>query len=205
MLGLGITVPGVVDKEQSMLIFAPTLGLRNALLQSLNNIFSHYPVHIENDANASGYAESWIRKGTRNLVYVSIERGVGGALFLNNTRYTGDNGRSGEFGHICIVPNGRTCRCGKRGCLEAYCSTSRLSDDLDITLEDFFTMLHQGNQQIALTWTCYRDHLTDGLAMIRAALDCDLVLGGMLAAYLEDELPIIRQEVCKKTVFTMYI
>ena len=41
--------------------------------------------------------------------------------------------------------------------------------------------------------------------MIRAALDCDLVLGGMLAAYLEDELPIIRQEVCKKTVFTMYI
>ena len=112
-----------------------------------------------------------------------------------------DNGRSGEFGHICIVPNGRSCRCGKRGCLEAYCSTSRLSDDLGITLEEFFSMLKCGNQQIALTWEQYRNHLTDGLAIIRMGMDCDIVLGGMLAAYLEDHLDLIRQEVCQKTLF----
>lgn len=201
MLGLGITVPGIVDQEQGVLVFAPTLGLRDVPLRQLKDFFSSRPVFIENDANASGYAESWVRKGTKNLVYVSLERGVGGALFLNDARYTGDNGRSGEFGHICIVPNGRPCRCGKRGCLEAYCSTSRLSDDLDISLEDFFHMLRQGNDQIALTWKQYRDHLTDGLAIIRTSMDCDIVLGGMLAAYLEEELPIIRREVCQKTLF----
>ena len=62
-------------------------------------------------------------------------------------------------------------------------------------------MLKCGNHQIALTWEQYRNHLTDGLAIIRISLDCDIVLGGMLAAYLEDQLELIRQEVCQKTLF----
>ena len=62
-------------------------------------------------------------------------------------------------------------------------------------------MLDKGNDQIALTWQHYRRYLTDGLAMIRTALDCDIVLGGMLAAYLEGEMPEIRREVCEKTLF----
>lgn len=201
MLGLGITFPGIVDREQQRLIFAPTLGLRDVSLEEIRPYFDRYPLFIENDANASGYAESWLRKSTRNLVYLSVERGVGGALFFNSGRYTGDNGRSGEFGHIRLVPGGRLCRCGRHGCLEAYCSTSRLSDDLDITLEEFFTMLDNGNDQIALTWQRYLSHLTDGLAMIRMALDCDIVLGGMLAAHLEKHLDTIRREVCRKTLF----
>lgn len=201
LLGVGITMPGIVDNEKGKLVFAPTLGLRDVPLTEISGSFSKYPVFVENDANASGYAESWARRGQRNLVYLSLERGVGGALLLNNERYTGDNGRSGEFGHICVVPNGKLCRCGKRGCLEAYCSTSRLSDDLGITLEDFFSMLRSGNDQIALTWAQYRQHLTDGLAIIRVSLDCDIVLGGMLAAYLGEELEGIREEVCSKTLF----
>ncbi len=200
LLGVGITVPGIVDAERTLLVFAPTLELRNVPMCQLTDAFP-YPVRMENDANASGYAESWTRKETRNLIYLSLERGVGGAILMGNRPYTGDNGRSGEFGHICIVPDGRPCRCGKRGCLEAYCSTSRLSDDLGITLEEFFSMLKCGNQQIALTWEQYRHHLTDGLAIIRMSLDCDIVLGGMLAAYLEDQLELIRQEVCQKTPF----
>lgn len=201
LLGVGITVPGIVDAEREQLVFAPTLDLRNIPLPELTEAFSAYPVRVENDANASGYAESWVRSENRNLIYLSLERGVGGAILMGDKPYTGDNGRSGEFGHICIVPNGRPCRCGKRGCLEAYCSTSRLSDDLGITLEEFFSMLKCGNQQIALTWEQYRHHLTDGLAIIRMGMDCDIVLGGMLAAYLEDQLECIRQEVCQKTLF----
>lgn len=200
LLGVGITVPGIVDAERERLVFAPTLELRDIPLAEITGAFS-YAVRIENDANASGYAESWARSESRNLIYLSLERGVGGAILMGNKPYVGDNGRSGEFGHICIVPDGRPCRCGKRGCLEAYCSTSRLSDDLGITLEEFFSMLKCGNYQFALTWEQYRHHLTDGLAIIRMGMDCDIVLGGMLAAYLEDQLDLIRQEVCQKTLF----
>nr|WP_317322996.1 ROK family protein [uncultured Flavonifractor sp.] len=201
LLGLGITVPGIVDAERERLVFAPTLDLRDIPLCEITAAFSAYPVRVDNDANASGYAEAWARRENRNLVYLSLERGVGGAILMGERPYTGDNGRSGEFGHICVVPNGRPCRCGKRGCLEAYCSTSRLSDDLGITLEEFFSMLKSGNQQIALTWEQYRGHLTDGLAIIRMGMDCDIVLGGMLAAYLDEHLDQIRQEVCEKTLF----
>ena len=200
LLGVGIAVPGIVDAERARLLFAPTLELRDVPLEEITSGFP-YAVRVENDANASGYAECWARKENRNLIYLSLERGVGGAILMGNKPYVGDNGRSGEFGHICIVPDGRPCRCGKQGCLEAYCSTSRLSDDLGITLEEFFTMLKCGNHQIALTWEQYRNHLTDGLAIIRISLDCDIVLGGMLAAYLEDQLELIRQEVCQKTLF----
>ena len=199
LLGVGITVPGIVDAERERLVFAPTL-LRDIPLAEITEAFS-YSARVENDANASGYAESWARREGRNLIYLSLERGVGGAILMGNKPYIGDNGRSGEFGHICVVPDGRPCRCGKRGCLEAYCSTSRLSDDLGITLEEFFSMLKCGNHQIALTWEQYRHHLTDGLAIIRMSMDCDIVLGGMLAAYLEDQLELIRQEVCQKTLF----
>ena len=200
LLGVGITVPGIVDAERDQLVFAPTLELREVPLSELTDAFP-YAVRVENDANASGYAESWARSESRNLIYLSLERGVGGAILMGNKPYHGDNGRSGEFGHICVVPDGRPCRCGKKGCLEAYCSTSRLSDDLGITLEEFFSMLKCGNYQIALTWEQYRHHLTDGLAIIRMSMDCDIVLGGMLAAYLEDQLDLIRQEVCQKTLF----
>ena len=62
-------------------------------------------------------------------------------------------------------------------------------------------MLKCGNQQIALTWDQYRNYLTDGLAIIRMGMDCDIVLGGMLAAYLEDQLEQLRREVCQKTLF----
>lgn len=200
LLGVGIAVPGIVDAERARLLFAPTLELRDVPLEEITSGFP-YAVRVENDANASGYAECWARKENRNLIYLSLERGVGGAILMGEKPYVGDRGRSGEFGHICVVPDGRPCRCGKRGCLEAYCSTSRLSDDLGITLEEFFTMLKCGNHQIALTWEQYRNHLTDGLAIIRISLDCDIVLGGMLAAYLEDQLELIRQEVCQKTLF----
>lgn len=201
LLGVGISVPGIVDAQRQRLVFAPTLDLRDVPLSDLTEAFSAYPVRVENDATASGYAESWVHSEKRNLVYLSLERGVGGAILLGGKPYTGDNGRSGEFGHICIVPDGRPCRCGRRGCLEAYCSTSRLSDDLGLRLEEFFHMLRCGNQQIALTWERYRNSLTDGLAMIRMGMDCDIVLGGMLAAYLEDHLEQLRREVCQKTLF----
>ena len=73
-----------------------------------------------------------------SMAYLSLENGVGGAVLVNGDLYAGDNRRSGEFGHMCVEPGGLPCKCGKRGCLEAYCSARRISDDINITLKDFF-------------------------------------------------------------------
>ena len=201
LLGVGITLPGIIDQTEGRLVMAPTLELWDVPLEELYRYFSRYPVFIENDANASGYAERWMEKGQNNMVYVALERGIGGAIFWGDKQYTGDHGRSGEFGHLRIVPNGRLCHCGRRGCLEAYCSISRLSDDLGLTLGEFFSTLREGDQQAAAIWEEYRDHLTDALANLRTNFDCDIVLGGTLAPYLKELLPEICWELGEKTLF----
>lgn len=201
LLGVGITLPGIIDQTEGKLVMAPTLELWDVPLEEIYRYFSRYPVFIENDANASGYAERWIDEKENNMVYLALERGIGGAIFWGDGQYTGDNGRSGEFGHLCIVPNGRLCHCGRRGCLEAYCSISRLSDDLGLTLEEFFSALRGGDQQAAAIWEEYRDHLTDALANLRTSFDCDIVLGGTLSFYLEELLPEICWELGEKTLF----
>lgn len=201
LLGVGITLPGIINQTEGRLVMAPTLELWDVPLEELYRYFSRYPVFIENDANASGYAERWMDKGQNNMVYVALERGIGGAIFWGDKQYTGDHGRSGEFGHLRIVPNGRLCHCGRRGCLEAYCSISRLSDDLGLTLGEFFSALREGDQQAAAIWEEYRDHLTDALANLRTNFDCDIVLGGTLAPYLKELLPEICWELGEKTLF----
>ncbi len=194
LLGVGITLPGIVEKDRDIVTFAPTLGLHNEKLQTNLECFP-YEVDVENDANASGFAEWWCRTDAKNIVYLSVERGVGGAILLDGRTYSGDHNHSGEFGHACIVPDGRPCRCGKRGCFEAYCSTSRLSDDLGITLDEFFDMLQAGNEQISLTWNRYLKQLARGIANIRVVFDCDIVVGGALASHIGPHLEELRREV----------
>lgn len=135
-----------------------------------------YPCFIENDANAGGIAEWWNHEDHENMVYLSVQRGVGGAVLLDGVRYMGHHHHSGEFGHMCIVPNGKPCLCGMRGCLEAYCSTARISTDLGITREEFFASLEAGNPDYLATWKEYLDYLAIGINNIRMVLDCNIVL-----------------------------
>lgn len=201
MLGVGLTFPGIIDRGKGKLVMAPTLDLWDVPLDEIYRHFSHYGVYAENDANASGYVERWLDGGRRDMIYLSLRRGVGGAILLRDRQYTGDNGRSGEFGHMRIVPAGRQCSCGRRGCLEAYCSIDRLSVDLGVTLKTFFSRLEAGDGDFIAVWEEYRNHLTDALCMIRVNFDCDIVLGGELAPYLEPHLPELYWELGEKALF----
>lgn len=202
LLGVGIALPGVIDQEEGKIVMAPTLELWDVSLEEIYPYFSRYHVFLENDASASGCAGRWMEQGRSSMVYLSLDRSVGGAIFWEDRQYMGDHGRGGEFGHLCVVPNGRRCLCGRRGCLEAYCSTSRLSDDLGITLDDFFAALRENDGQAAAIWEEYRGHLTDALSNLRTSFDCDIVLGGALSPYLEERLPELYWELGEKILFT---
>ncbi len=182
-LGVGVTIPGIVDGGQEVITTAPTLGVNTLDAKGLVRHIP-YPVHLVNDANAGGFAEWWDRTGVDHMAYLSLSRGVGGAILINGVAYLGVNARSGEFGHMCIHPGGAQCSCGRRGCLEAYCSTARLSDDLGISLEQFFAGLAQGNADFARLWDAYLDDLAIGVGNIHTNLDCGIVLGGKLSQFL---------------------
>lgn len=202
LLGVGITLPAVLDEEKDEVKLSPTLQMRNISLGTIREPIP-YPTYIENDGTSGGFAE-WFE--SRNAVgsdiaYLYLENGVGGAVFINGAPYFGKNKRSGEFGHMCVEPGGLPCNCGKRGCLEAYCSTLRISAKLRITVEEFFEDLEKGNPDYQALWQDFLEHLAIGINNIRMALDCDVILGGLLAQYLEPYMPQLRSIVAARNTF----
>lgn len=200
LLGVGICLSAIIDAENNSIFYAPTLGLRNVSMQGLIDAIP-YPVHPENDATSGGFAEWFIGSEGGSLAFLSLAAGVGGTVFANGDKYLGVNHRSGEFGHMCLEKDGLLCTCGKRGCLEAYCSSSRISSDLGISLEEFFRRLGDGDTNMQALWDDYLEHLALGIHNIRMALDCRIVLGGMMAGYLGPYLPRLRELVAEADPF----
>ena len=194
LLGVGMTFPAIISPEGDRIFFAPTLGLRDVPISGLIRDIP-YPVHVDNDGSASGHAECFVRGGQQDMVYLSLEYGVGGAVLMDGELYRGHSGRSGEFGHICVEPGGLRCNCGKYGCLEAYCSPLRVEKTLGLTLEEFFRGVEEHiPESEALLYDMLR-HLAVAVNSIHLTLDCDVILGGFLSEYLAPYLPILRRYV----------
>ena len=183
LLGVGVTIPGLISPDGTTIYDAPPLGIRNkALHQFLDQ--APFPIHVENDGSSSGHAEWFARKMPENMVYLSLETGVGGAVLIDGKPYHGANRRSGEFGHICVEPGGLQCSCGRRGCLEAYCTMRRIRNDLGVSYETFFHGLELHLPEYEALWFDILRHLAIGINAIRLSLDCDIILGGLLTEYL---------------------
>ena len=194
VLGVGITIPGILTPDHAGIFFAPTLGLRDVPLQELTQGLP-YPVHVDNDGSTSGHAECFVRGGRQNLAYLSLEDGVGGAVLMAGQPYEGDHARSGEFGHICVEPGGRLCSCGRHGCLEAYCSARRVEESFGVDVESFFRGVEAHDPAYENLLYDMLRHLATAINTIRMTLDCDVVLGGFFSEYLQPWLPVLRQYV----------
>lgn len=124
LLGIGLSAPGPVDIHKGQLLFAPNLQWKDVPMREIFSRRTGLEVFVENDANAAAIAEHLFGKARRDtdfiLLYVGV--GLGGGLFLNGKLYRGKNGYAGEIGHLPVFadPLQSPCRCGKRGCWEAY-------------------------------------------------------------------------------------
>lgn len=123
---IGVATPGVV--KDGVVISAPNLGWTNAPLGELVYSLTGRPTFVANDANSAAYAEAiWgCGVGEPSLVAITLGTGVGGGMVFDKKIYEGINGFAAEIGHMVVETDGRQCACGKRGCLEAYCSASAL-------------------------------------------------------------------------------
>ncbi|MDC3416065.1 ROK family transcriptional regulator [Aquibacillus salsiterrae] len=140
IIGIGIGVPGIVSNEGSILL-APNLGWENIDLKTVIEETFGLPVIIENEANAGAYGEKMFGAGKdfSNIIYISVGIGIGVGLILNDSLYKGNNGFSGELGHMTIEINGLKCRCGNRGCWELYASEQALikrAEELELVSSD---------------------------------------------------------------------
>jgi len=122
-LGIGVAVPGLIDKIKGVLEFAPNLGWKDVSISKIFKEKYDLPVILNNEAKAAAIGErgSYYPQ-VNNMVFVSINEGIGCGLYINGSLYRGASGNAGEFGHITINTNGTKCHCGNRGCWEIYAS-----------------------------------------------------------------------------------
>lgn len=123
---IGIATPGIV--KDGIVVTAFNLYWTNAELKKILSDVTKRPTYVANDANAAAYAEAVCGsgRGAKSLVAFTLGTGVGGGIVIDGKIWEGINGFAAEMGHTVLVAGGRSCVCGKRGCLEAYCSATAL-------------------------------------------------------------------------------
>ncbi|MDB4908482.1 MAG: hypothetical protein JWO05_3266 [Gemmatimonadetes bacterium] len=207
-LGIGIGAPGPLDRERGLVLIAPNLGWRDFPLRDRISGRLGLPATLDNDANCATVGEWWqgAARGGRNVVGITIGTGIGGGLIFDGRLFHGSSDLAGEIGHTTIELNGRHCKCGNYGCLEAYASgpaiatrarevlvreeTSSLIPQMvggqyeRITAQTVYDASHQGD---AVAQEIVRDtakYLGAGIANLLNTLNVDVVVvaGGVTAA-----------------------
>lgn len=124
IVGAGIGSPGPLNTETGVVILTPNLGWVNMPLRDRIADALQLPATLDNDANCAIFGEWWrgAAQGVDHVVGLTIGTGVGGGIVLDGEIYHGASDVAGEIGHMTIEANGRRCKCGNDGCLEAYAS-----------------------------------------------------------------------------------
>lgn len=228
IIGIGVACGSPMDAERGIILGPPNLQSWNPvpIKEILEAELALY-TQLENDANAGALAE-WLfgaGRGKRNVVYMTMGTGIGGGLILDGRLYRGANGNAGEVGHMRVVrQGGPMCGCGKRGCLEAFCSgpaiARRTKEALQrlpqggaataclalaceleaVTAEHLFAAARQGDALAQQLVDETAHYLGVGLANIIQALNPEVIVLGTIATEQGDFfLDRVRRVVCEET------
>ncbi|MBZ9686019.1 ROK family transcriptional regulator [Clostridium estertheticum] len=210
ILGIGFSLPGTVNEESLILELAPNIGMKNVSFKRFFQLLQ-FPIYIENEANSAAFGELnlGIAKKMRNLVYLSINEGIGAGIVIQDCLYKGKNKRAGELGHMTIVPNGKLCNCGRKGCLEQYASIKSLMEDYNYknskpvsTLNEFFSRVEQKEDLAMLALEKYLSFLAIGIQNILLILDPHyVVLGGEISDFSEYYLKDLKEKIFVENSF----
>jgi predicted NBD/HSP70 family sugar kinase len=208
--GIGINLPGPLVATDLSFVGPTTLeGWRDlSILDELRDL-TGLPVHysVDSVAGALGEALFGVAKNLDNFYYLHLSAGLGGALVVNRSAYTGANGNATEIGHIPVVPQGKPCYCGNRGCLERYLSLHSLSEELgDLRITDLrdhnketLAKMLAANDARLLAW-CRQaaERLGDAICIIENILDPrTIVIGGSAPKVLVERLLMMAQPLHK--------
>ncbi|PLS05384.1 XylR family transcriptional regulator [Neobacillus cucumis] len=200
LTGIGVCVPGLVNTDQKI-IFTPNLDWNYDLdLKAVIEQEFKVPVFIENEANAgaNGEKEFGAAKNYENLVYVSVQTGIGVGIIINNDLYRGVKGYAGEMGHLTIDLNGLKCSCGNRGCWELYASERALFKSLPknhqemLSHQDIIHLANQNNPEILMALQNFGYYLGIGLTSILNTFNPQAVI---IRNHIVESLPMVLNSI----------
>ncbi|MEV6924335.1 ROK family transcriptional regulator [Dactylosporangium sp. NPDC051485] len=213
VLGVGVGVAGIVQQgRDGAVVHAQTLGWDAVPLQRLLEQGTELPLHIDNGAKTLGQAEMWFGagRGRRHAVFALVGSGVGAAVVTDGATYRGASSSAGEWGHTTLVYGGRPCRCGSRGCLEAYVGAGSVlqryreqagarelpGGDEETRIAALLAAADEPATRAVLDETA--DYLGAGVANLVNLFNPELVvLGGWTATALAALLPRVRESAAR--------
>ena len=166
LAGVGIGLPGFVDQTEGVVLWSSTLTERAVPLAEAAQARLGLPVSIDNDANLVALAELWFGAGRSlaDFAVVTFEHGVGMGFVMNHRIYRGSQRLGMELGHTKVQLDGALCRCGQRGCLEAYVADYALAREATTALN----WGHRDGQSISVLLESLYDHAQAGDATARS-------------------------------------
>ncbi|MBE6481410.1 MAG: ROK family glucokinase [Actinomyces ruminicola] len=196
---IGVGAAGFTSSDRNTMVYGTNLDWTGARIADEIAARTGKKVVVENDANAAGWAEARFGggKGARNVLVVTLGTGVGGAVIIDGHLVRGAAGFAAEIGHINIVPDGRPCGCGQRGCLERYGSGTALGVngwELAKFQPDYAARIIElsGGDQNKISGKAVTAAAREGDP---AALECYARLGSALGVGLADLCAVLDPEV----------
>jgi N-acetylglucosamine repressor len=215
--GIGIVVPGMVERQTGRVLNSPQLGWRDIDIRGPLEAAVGLKVHVENAPTACALAQMWLGQrgegSAADFVYVSVSDGVGAGVVVNGQVVRGKNDAAGEFGHVALAPDGPECLCGGRGCWETYTSNLAtiarylgcelsLSQSREllkyraISYDDLLTRARTGDRNALAALEVTGRYLGQGLSMIVKALNpSQIFVGGEITAAWDLIDEVVRAEV----------
>ncbi|UWZ84611.1 ROK family transcriptional regulator [Occallatibacter riparius] len=209
--GVGISLPGRVNKITHKLAWAPNLpwvgfDIRGTLQKALK-----LQVELENAANACLLSEVWFGhlEGVQNAVLITIAEGVGASAIVNGTLMEGAEGLAGELGHVTVSDSGPRCACGQVGCWEMFASCraalryfhEEMKGKGAATIQDLLNLEANGDKaaRAALNWQA--EWIGRGMRVVTAGFNPELILFvGDITLRWDAVGPIVRAELTKRLV-----
>ncbi|MGH9821454.1 MAG: ROK family protein [Pyrinomonadaceae bacterium] len=220
--GIGIVIPGVLDRKSGTVLHAPTLHWRNVnLLEPLEREFKDVDIHLENSGKACALSQIWAVRadGTalNDIVFVSVSDGVGVGVVMNGELVRGKHNTAGEFGHVPLSIDGPQCSCGAHGCWEAYISNFAILsryfgrnvaehrpqsvEIAEFTIEDLIVRARNNDSKALTTLHSTARYLGLGLASIINALDPSMIyIGGEITEAWDLIEPQVRDAIKERTL-----
>lgn len=200
ILGVGIVLQGLISADGYQVTYGKIL---NCTGLSIDSFTKHLPYHCMffHDAEAAALDELWQAPNLKNGIYMHIRSHVSGAIIVDRNFLKGTELKSGVFEHMTLVPGGKPCYCGHRGCVETYCSTQPLID-CGGSLDDFFAKLRSGDSSCKKEWNLYLKYLATSINNLHMFIDYPIILGGTISPYLQgSDIAALHKLIYDNTAF----
>lgn len=200
VLGVAFAIQGIISPDGSTITFGTIMGNTGLTLDTISQSV-HHPCIMIHDSDASAMAELWFDPALTDAICVYLERRPGGAVIVNGKLYQGPNQCNGTIEHMTLVPGGRECYCGQRGCMDTYCSPETLAEDYE-SIPGFFSVLEQGERHHRERMDVWLDYVAQAIGNARSVIAGDVIVGGEAAQHLEDaDIEDLKARVVRRSPF----